>query len=54
MNGLCPKGLDIKEAFLYGELKFILYMLLREGYRDSNNFAHLNRCIDRLQVLSRE
>jgi hypothetical protein len=53
-NGFVPQQLDVKAAFLYGELKQTIYMHLPEGYRDGNKVAHLKRCIYGLQQSPRE
>jgi hypothetical protein len=53
-NGFVPQQLDVKAAFLYGELKETIYMRLPEGYRDGNKVAHLKRCIYGLKQSPRE
>jgi hypothetical protein len=53
-HGFVPQQLDVKAAFLYGELKEAIYMRLPEGYRDGNKVAHLKRCIYRLRQSRRE
>jgi hypothetical protein len=53
-NSFVPQQLDVKAAFLYGELKEAIYMRLPEGYRDGNKVAYLKRCIYRLKQSPRE
>jgi hypothetical protein len=52
-NGFVPKQLDVKAAFLYGELKETIYMRLPEGYWDGNKVAHLKRCTYGLKLTTR-
>jgi hypothetical protein len=54
VNSFVPQQLDIKAAFLYGELKETIYMYLPEGYRDGNKVAHLKRYIYGLKQSPRE
>lgn len=49
-----PQQLDVKAAFLYGELKENIYMRLPEGYRNGTKVAHLKRCIYGLKQSPRE
>jgi hypothetical protein len=53
-NGFVPLQLDVKAAFLYGELNETIYMRLPEGYRDGIKVAHLMRCIYGLKQSPRD
>jgi hypothetical protein len=53
-NCVVPQGLDVKPAFLYGELKEIIYMRLPEDYRDGNEVAHVMRYIYGFKQAPRE
>jgi hypothetical protein len=53
-NSFVPQQLDVKAAFLYGELKETIYMRLSEGYTDGNKVAHLKKCTYGLKQSSRE
>jgi hypothetical protein len=53
-NGSVPPYLDIKGAYLYGELRETIYLGRPEGYRDGIKVAHLTRCIYGLKQLSKE
>lgn len=53
-RGWRPRQLDIKTAFLYGELKEEVYMQLPEGSRLPGKVAKLKRCIYGLKQAPRE
>jgi hypothetical protein len=45
VNGFVPQQLDVKAAFLYGELKETIYMPSLRVIGMRNKVAHLKRCI---------
>src|SRR5436190_4783393 len=49
-----PQQLDIKSAFLHGDLKELIYMELPEGYRKADIVCKLNNCLYRLKQSPRE
>ena len=46
--------MDVKTAFLYGNLKEEIYMNLPEGYRKAGKVARLLKCIYGLKQSARE
>ena len=53
-NGWRPQQMDVKTAFLYGNLKEEIYMNLPEGYRKAGKVARLFKCIYGLKQSARE
>src|SRR5437667_120819 len=52
--GWIPQQLDIKSAFLHGDLKELIYMKLPEGYRKADMVCKLNKCLYGLKQSPRE
>ena len=53
-NGWRPQQMDMKTAFLYGNLKEEIYMNLPEGHRKAGKVARLLKCIYGLKQSARE
>ena len=53
-NGWRPPQMNVKTAFLYGNLKEEIYMNLPEGYRKVGKVARLLKCIYGLKQSARE
>jgi hypothetical protein len=52
--GWIPRQLDIKAAFLNGDLSELIYMELPEGYRQAGMVCKLRKCLYGLKQSSRE
>src|SRR5205814_8908489 len=52
--GWIPRQLNIKSAFLHGDLKELIYMELLEGYRKADIVCKLNKYLYELKQSPRE
>jgi hypothetical protein len=49
-----PQGVDVKSAFLYGDLEEEIYMTLPDGRREKGKIARLRKCIYGLKQSSQK